>query len=768
MKATLRLLLLAAWLATPLGAGELTKLQSGKIAQVVGKLLDQGHYNHEQMPLDDKVSAQFLKGYFDALDFNRMVFLEPDLDEFTKRYGAKLDDAIKNGDTSPGIEIYDRYMQRLEERNQFVQKRLKEPFDFTTDESFLISRNKAPWPKDRAEADELWQTRVKWELLQGKLAKEKPEETLRTVTKRYNRLVKNMRELDSEEILQIYLSALSHVYDPHSDYMPPTEATNFDIQNVKLKLSGIGALLRSEDGFARIQSLVPGGPAELSKQLKPKDRIIAVAQGDDEAVDAVDMKLNKVVDMIRGKQGTIVKLTIVPANSPDGSEKKIVKLVRDEIKLTEQYAKAKVYDHPGELGRTIRLGVINLPQFYENCAADVEKLIERLNKEHISGLVLDLRHNGGGILQEAIALTGLFVKKGPVVQVKDSRGETKVLNDENTKVAYDGPLIVLVGHLSASASEIVAAALQDYERALIVGDQSTHGKGTVQTLQTLNPFIRPGLVADAGKLKFTIQKFYRIAGGTTQKYGVTSDIILPSPTDYMELGESFLPNCLEADRTTALNYEHVGRVKPYLGDLDKRSKERIARSVDFTYVSEDIEQLKKQRADKTISLNEAKRLQEKKEQRAKSDARKEERKQRPPTGEQVFDLTLEIVDKNLPLQAVLATKGKESEVATGSANDRIVAPEVKSLTLSSIPLSPATNAAPKVAAANKGKPEVLGAASDSKDAPATDADGDDPAEALDTTPAIDVHLNEALNITNDYIAAMEKMALKSLTTPSEK
>ncbi|MBI3416495.1 MAG: carboxy terminal-processing peptidase [Verrucomicrobia bacterium] len=737
----LRLLLLAALLATPVCAGELTKLQSGKIAEVVGKLLAQAHYR--QMPLDDSVSEQFLKSYFDALDFNHMVFLQTDLDEFTKRYGAKLDDAINGRDTSPGFEIYDRYLQRLNERNQFVQKRLKGPFDFTTDESFLISRNKAPWPKDRAEADELWQARVKWDLLQGKLAKEKPEETLKLVTKRYNRLVKNMTELDSEEILQIYLTALAHVYDPHSDYMTPTEAANFSIQNVKLKLSGIGALLRSEDGFARIENLVPGGPAAMSKQLKPKDRIVAVAQGDDEAVDSVDMKLNKVVEMIRGKQGTVVKLTIVPANSPDGSVKKIVTLVRDEIKLTEQYAKAKIYDHLDETGRPVRLGVINLPQFYENCASDVEKLIERLAKEHVSALVLDLRHNGGGILQEAIALTGLFIKKGPVVQVKDSRKEVRVLGDDNPKLAYDGPLVVLVSRFSASASEIVAAALQDYERAIVVGDQSTHGKGTVQTLQSLNPWIKNGLVADAGQLKFTIQKFYRIAGGTTQKYGVTPDLVLPSATDYMELGEALLPNCLEADSTPPQTYEHFGRVKPYLAELDKRSKERIARNVDFTYVNEDIEQLKKQRADKTVSLNEAKRVQEKKEQKAKLEARKEERKKRPATGEQVFDLTLEMVDKNLPLQPVLA-KGKDGE---GSA---------------------ATNSTPKVAASDKGKPDVLVAANDAKDPATQDADGEDAADAVDTTPAIDVHLNEGLNITGDYLAAMEKMTLKSLSNTSAK
>jgi carboxyl-terminal processing protease len=753
MKAILSLLLLLAGLSGPVSAVDFTGVQAGRIAQVVGRLLESNHY--KQTPLNDAVSEMFLNGYFDALDFNHMFFLQTDLDEFEKRYGTKLDDLINHADASPGFAIFDRYLSRLEERNEFVQKVLKEEFDFTKDEKFQPSRNKSPWPKDSAEASELWRARVKFELLQGRLAKEKPEETLKTISKRYNRLVKTMREYDSEDILQIYLTALAHTFDPHSDYMTPTEATNFDINNVKLSLSGIGALLRSEDGYARIVSLVPGGPADLSKQLKPKDRIIAVAQGAEEPVDTIEMKLSKVVDMIRGKRDSEVRLTIIPASSPDGSEKKVVRLIRDEIKLTEQYAKAKVFDHPDDTGKTQRLGVITLPQFYDNCARDVEKLIERLNSEHINGLVLDLRRNGGGILQEAIALTGLFIKKGPVVQVKDSQKRTQILRDEDSKLAYDGPLIVLVGHLSASASEIVAAALQDYDRALVVGDQSTHGKGTVQTLQSLNPFFKQPLVSDAGKLKFTISKFYRIAGGTTQKHGVSSDLVLPSITDYMELGEASLPNCLEADNTTPLEYNRLGKVKPFLSELERRSKERVAGSIDFGYVNQDIELLKKQRADKSISLNEAKRLEEKREQKDRLEARKQERAQRKPINEQVFDLNLEMVDKKKPLALVGSPKTKEGDALALTEDSAHPKAGSKAAT--------EKGASTKVAPSDKAKSELATTTTRAKEHDASTPDGDPDADdpEAENDSITDAQLSETLNILNDYVTQTEKFALKS-------
>lgn len=702
MKRILAVLLLNVWLLTAQAALQFTPEQAGKIAQTVGAVLDTGHYSHARF--DDTVSQTFLKNYLDALDYYHMVLRQSDVEEFTKRYGKTLDDyTMTKGDASPCFEIFGRYLKRLEERTQLAKRLLHEPQDFSTDDKFALDRRKLPWPKDEAEAEQLWRTRIKFELLADKLAyadkvanavkhgkpepkgkldapapetKTKPPEpynpakTIELLAKRYDRLLKFTRDQPNTETLQVYLSSLGHAYDPHSDYMAPAEAKDFDIKNIKMSLTGIGALLRFEDGYTRIENLVPGGPAESSKQLKPGDRIIAVAQGDSEPVDSIEMPINQVVDMIRGKLNTEVRLTIIPASSPDGSEKRIIKLIRKEIPLSESLAKARVIDHRDENGKTQRLGVINLPGFYDHCSRDVDKLIERLKKENITGLVLDLRRNGGGLLPEAVDLAGLFIKKGPIVQVKDTRSRITVLEDENENVSYDGPLIVLVSHLSASASEIVAAALQDYGRALIVGDLTTHGKGTVQNLLSLAQGMRPGVVADPGKLKYTTSKFYRIAGGTTQKEGVTPSILLPSVYDYMELGEKNLPNCLPADKIAPARHEMLDRVQPHVAELQKKSAARIAKSQDFVYLNEDIEDVKKRQADKTISLNETKRLDEKAEQKKRFDARLKERAERKPLEEKIYSVTLKSVDENRPLVPIKTVKAKENDsLATANADD---------------------------------------------------------------------------------------------------
>lgn len=621
----------------------LSPREAGRIAQATGAVLAQGHYR--QQPLNDEVSRQFFTNLLSSLDYSRMVFVQADVDEFGRRYAERLDDLTKAGDASPALEIFRRYLERLEEREAFAQKVLAGPLDFTTDERFNPQRDKEPWPKDREEAEALWKARVKFDVLQGKLAKDDPKDVVEKLSKRYQRLVKTSREFDEEDILSVYLTALSHAYDPHSDYMSPSEAKQFEISNVKLSLSGIGALLEWEDGYTRIKSLVPGGPAASSKQLKPKDRIVAVAQGDGEPVDVVEMRLNKVVELIRGQKGSEVRLTIVPNDTEDGS-RRVIRLLRDDIKLSESFARAQIVELPGEDGKMVKMGVIVLPQFYENCARDVERLIERLKTENVEGLVLDLRRNGGGILEEAIDLTGLFIREGPVVQVRNQHGVSRVMEDEDPKTVWDGPLVVAVGHLSASASEIVAAALQDYGRALVVGDEATHGKGTVQTLIPLAQF-SPRLVmgGNAGKLKFTVSKFYRIAGGTTQKYGVTPDIALPTVLDYMDLGESRLPNALPADRTTPLKYKTMDAVQPYLSTLRDRSAGRVATSRDYAFILEDIEEMKRRKADPSVSLNEAVRLAEKAERKAREEARKEERRALDPNPVPIYELTLEAVEK---------------------------------------------------------------------------------------------------------------------------
>jgi carboxyl-terminal processing protease len=710
MKRILPALLAAVLLGTAARAVEFTRDQAGRIARSVGDLLDQAHYKRAR--LDDAVAEMHLKNYLDALDFNHLIFLQADVDEFTAKFGKDLDNLTKKGDAGAAYDIYERYLQRLDATVARVGALLKQKHDFTVDEKFVPQRNKLPWPKDAAEAQELWRQRVKFELLGGKLAGDTLEKAAEKITKRYARLQRTMKQFDSSDILQVYLSALGHAFDPHSDYMAPADAKNFDIHNVKLKLSGIGAQLRQDDeGYTEIVNLTPGGPAELSKQLKPKDRIVAVGQADAEPVDCVDMKLGEVVDMIRGKKGTEVRLIVIPVGAASDSERKEVRIVRDEIKLKESYAYARIVEHAGPDGKPQRLGVIELPQFYQKCAADVEKLIGRLKKENIAGLILDLRRNGGGLLNEAVELTGLFIKKGPVVQVRQPK-QTEVLEDEDARVAYDGPLIVAVGHHSASASEIVAAALQDYGRALVVGDRHTHGKGTVQTLFPLAQWMGTRQVADPGQLKFTISKFYRIAGGTTQKHGVTPDITLPNVLDLLETGEAYLPNVLEADNIQPAKYQRADRVNGSLEQLRKLSADRIAKEQDFRYILEDIEQVKKQRADKSVSLSEPQRLKEKAEAEARAEARKKERDARAAVTDKVFLVKTETVDKNQPLVALQPPKPKPEE---------------------------------------KGK--------DAAKAPATKAP-DDAEESEDTTDAakavLDVYLKEALNILGDYIRLQAK------------
>jgi carboxyl-terminal processing protease len=641
--------------AAPTFGAQLTDVQAGRVANIVGLILEKHHFR--QSRLDDVVSNGFLTNYLNALDYNHMIFLQTDVDAFKAKYGTKLDDATKSGSVAPCFQIFDLYLDRLEERNILVQKLLKQEFDFSEEDSFAVARNKEPWPKDDLESAKLWRQRIKYELLQARLAKEKPEETIGLISRRYNRLEKTMRELERGDVLQLYLTSLAHTYDPHSDYMSPSEATNFEIQHINLSLTGIGAQLVWDDGYTKIKDLIPGGPAAISKQLRPGDKIVAVAQANGEAVDVIEMPLNKVVEMIRGKKGTEVKLTIVPAKNPDS--KRTISLIRDEIKFKEQFAKARVYDYSDAAGVAQKIGVITLPQFYDNCASHVETLIDRLKKENISALVLDLRRNGGGILDEAVQLTGLFIKKGPVVQVKEPKKEAHVLNDTDSKVAWDGPLVVAVGKLSASASEIVAGALQDYGRAVVVGDQSTHGKGTVQQVLSLESVIPKNQVENPGKLKLTVSKFYRVSGSTTQKQGVTPDIILPSIYDYLDIGEASLENCLPADQTTPATYNQLDQVKPYLTQLQTASKTRVEQSKEFAYLNEDIDQVKKRKEEKTISLNEKVRLAEKEQDKSRADARKKERAARVKPSSHIFELDVEMAENNKPLEPFNPNKEKE-------------------------------------------------------------------------------------------------------------
>jgi carboxyl-terminal processing protease len=615
------------------------------------------------------------------------------------------------------------------------------------------------------EAKQLWKQRLHFEYLQEKLGKydakkkakktaakdadKKPEtkpkteaeEIVDTLTHTYHRSLRSFTNWNNEDVLQVYLDTLAHVYDPHSDYMGPSHLDSFSI-SMNLSLTGIGAELISPDGYCTINRIIEGGPAARSKKIKEKDKIVAVAQGDKPPVDVVDMNLNKVVQMIRGPKGTEVRLTIIPAGEPNSATNTIT-LVRDEIKLEDQAAKAKVIDIPTATGQTNRLGVINLPSFYgsvdlggarhmelasegahggRSTTADVARLLKKLKAEHVNGVILDLRNNGGGFLEEAVNLTGLFIKEGPVVQVRDWKGDLQEEDDHDPSVLYDGPLIVLTSRFSASASEILAGALQDYGRALIVGDSSTHGKGTVQSVNELRNFITPP-TNDYGAVKLTIKKFYRVSGASTQLKGVVPDIILPSvASESKDIGESALENPMHWDTIPSAKYDKLEMVEPYLGELRKQSAERVATDKDFAYLRQDIELFKKQQNDKTLSLNEQKRLQEKEEAEAREKDREKERRARKQPLEIVHDLTLKQVD----LPGLPPPAQKTNSVSQLDIN----APSVP------------TNAAAVAAAAG---------VDESRD---TEADED-----KDKVPPPDVSLEEAEHILVDYLSALKRGVL---------
>ncbi|VVM04553.1 carboxy terminal-processing peptidase [Methylacidimicrobium tartarophylax] len=638
---------------------DLDQTQCGKVAKLVAIFLQQAHFS--QKPFDEHVSEIFLRNYLDALDFNHTIFLQSDIDEFEKKYGATLGDYTRREDISPALDIYNRFLTRAAEQEHGVESLLSEPHDFSKDETYRPDRSKLPWPKDEADARALWKKRVKYELLQGLLAKENPSQTRKTIARRYSRFLKEMREADTEEILDYYLNALAHAYDPHSDYQSPSEAENFEINSIKLSLTGIGAVLKSEDGYPKIVSLVPGAPADLDKRLKPNDRIVAVQQDHGEPVDVVDMKLNKVVEQIRGERGTKVTLLVIPADATDESVRRSITLSRDVVKLTEQHAKAFVYERPAAQGNPAeRLGVVQLPGFYEKCSEDVALLLKRLEKERVSGVVLDLRRNGGGMLEEAINLSGLFLRDGPVVQVKDYRGRTQSFRMTGNHLCYTGPLLVLVSRFSASASEIVAAALQDYGRAVVIGDQTTHGKGTVQTLLPLSDYVPWDFHGDPGKLKVTVQKFYRVTGLSTQQRGVASDVVLPSIDDYLELGESSLPHALPADAIPPAYFQKASGEAAFLPVLQKRSSERVASNPDFAYVLTQIDLIKRKNEDKAISLNQSVRLKEKQEAEANKTALEAKRAHRPAANENVYYLDIDSARSHKPLKLLPRSTAKTS------------------------------------------------------------------------------------------------------------
>ena len=642
------LLLAVALTTAPLHA----KSDSGNVTTSVGRLLEEGHYTHQ--PLNDEVSKKFLKTYLELLDFSHLFFTQKDVDMLTAKYATSLDDDVLLGNLKPAYEIFDLYLKRVDDRVAKIKELVNQPPDFKNDATIELSRQKAPWPKDEAEADAVWRGRIASELLQEHLSEHPIEPGPKLIARRYERLARNVHEQDKEEQVKLFLDALAQAYDPHSEYLSKADLKNFSI-NMGLSLVGIGAMLRTEDGYAKIESLVPGGPAQTDGRLKVGDRITAVAQGSGEFTDVRDMRLDKVVEQIRGKKGTKVRLLVIPADSPDPSKRKTIELVRDEIKLKDQEARADVIIKKNENGEPVKLGWITLPSFYadmdkhqKSTTRDVLALLKRLKKENVSGLVVDLRRNGGGSLEEAIALTGLFLKSGPIVQTKGSNGNIVVSSDPDPSIAYNGPMIVLTSRQSASASEIFAAALQDYGRALVVGDKHTFGKGTVQTILEIGRFtsLLGSRSQEDGALKLTIQKFYRVAGGSTQLHGVTSDIVLPTLSDLPEFGEGALKNCLPYDEVPKARFTKWSEGRGlFVDELKRRSEARIQTNPEFRYVMEDMDRLRKRLDENRISLNEDVRRAELNEDKLRKETRAQERLARQGEEMQMIRLTLDNVDK---------------------------------------------------------------------------------------------------------------------------
>ena len=662
----------------PLSLFARSSVEPGQVAISVARWLEQGHYTREK--LDEKMSARFLQTYLTTLDYNKLYFTQKDVDEFESRYASTLGDSVLRGDLAPAREIFARFKQRVEDRVAKNKKLTQKKYTFDSNRTVEINRQNVPWPKNQEEADRIWQDRIEAEVLKEELAELKLRPPPETVTRRYDQVLRNVREMEEDDVVKTFLSALAQTYDPHSEYLSPSDLENFQI-SMKLSLVGVGAVLSSEDGYAKVKEVVPGGPADRDGRLTVNDRIAAVAQGEAEFEDVVDMKLDKVVEKIRGKKGTLVRLLVIPGDATDPSKRKIVEIRRDEVKLKDQEAKAEVLDLDGQSGNPVRIGWITLPSFYANMenrgapkstTEDVAALISRLKRDGIQGLVIDLRRDGGGSLEEAINLTGLFIPRGPVVQAKDSNGKITVSQDTNPELVYNGPLIVLVNRLSASASEIFAAALQDYGRAVIVGDERSFGKGTVQTVLDLGRLMSPFSLgtADAGALKLTIQKFYRVRGGSTQLKGVESDIVLPSLTDNSEIGEGSLKNRLAYDEVAPVKIvDSMAATSLFLDELRARSAQRLVTDPEFRYTIEDMSRVREKIKENVMSLNEKLRRKELADDKKRKELREKERQSRGPALDvQAFELTLD--DLSAPkLRPVAFDRKQEKNMLEPSDED---------------------------------------------------------------------------------------------------
>lgn len=614
------------WILLPFAAAFNTVLQAqtlepltqqSQAAHLSAEVLTRYHY--KPVALDDALSLKIFDNYLKSLDSEKIFFYQADIDRFDYAK-TKLDDAILNEDLSAPFAIYNLYQQRIAERVAYARSLLKTGFDFNVDESYQYSRKNAPWPASEAEMNDLWRKRIKNDWLRLKLAGKDDKSIAETLGHRYDNSLSSISHIKGDDVFQGFMNAYAMTIDPHTNYFGIRAAEDFDI-SMKLSLVGIGAVLQDKDEYTTIRELLAGGPAALSGKLKVGDRIVGVGQGEEVApTEVLGWRIDDTVALIRGTEDTVVRLEILPAEAGLDGPHKLVSLVRKKISLDKQAAKKSIIEvKDGSNARHI--GVITLPGFYLDFAArmkgdknyrsatrDVARLLTELKKEKVDSVLIDLRNNGGGSLSEAIDLTGLFIDKGPVVQQKDSRGKVSVENDKTAGAAWNGPLGVLINHASASASEIFAAAIQDYGRGVIIGETS-FGKGTVQSVVSLDQLVKNDK-PKYGELKMTIAQFFRINGGTTQLRGVTPDVSLPAITDPEDFGEASYDNALPWSQIKAADYTPNANLAGLIPALVSRHKQRIAHDKDFAYLNEDIKEFNIQRKKNSISLNETERRRE--------------------------------------------------------------------------------------------------------------------------------------------------------------
>ena len=623
---------------------EYTEQQRDTAVEMVAKLQER-HY--AKLPYGDELSSQHLDNYINSLDSGKMFFTAVDLADF-EQYRSVMDDQLQEGKLDAGFTIFNRYHQRVQDRLNNVSDTLPETvaaMDFTIDESYPLDMEDRRWAKDQAELDDRWRKQLKNQVLSLKIADKDEDEIVPTLQKRYDRQLQSVTKYNSQDVFQIYANALTELYDPHTNYLSPRSTENFNI-NMSLSLEGIGAVLQMEDEYTKVSSLVAKGPADKEGELRPSDRIVSVGQGVDGALeDIIGWRLDEVVQLIRGPKDTTVRLEVIPAKSKSTDERKVITIVRNKVKLEEQSAQKKMLEIPAG-DEIIKIGVIDIPAFYidfdamrrgekdyKSTTRDVKKLLQELEIDGVDGIIIDLRNNGGGSLQEANELTGLFIEYGPTVQIRHSSRRVWRDGKRLKSPYYEGPLVVLVNRLSASASEIFAGAMQDYERAIIVGD-SSFGKGTVQTLVPLTE----------GQLKITESKFYRISGESTQHRGVIPDVEFPSIYDTTEIGESALDHALRWDQISPVRHINYDDFSSVLPDIQTQFLERSAHNPDFIFLEDQIEMAQAAREMTALPLNEKSRI-------ALRDTQKEkalsiENKRRKAKGEELLTALQDDEDKD--------------------------------------------------------------------------------------------------------------------------